>query len=36
LVRLRDGLEETDEDIEAADLRARAGSLRSCLFRGTV
>lgn len=35
LVRLRDGLEETDEDIEEAELRARIGS-RSCLFRGTV
>ena len=34
LVRLRDGLEETDEDIEAAAVRARAASARSCLFRG--
>ena len=36
LVRLRDGLEETDEDIEAAALREDASSSRSCLFRGIV
>jgi putative ABC transport system ATP-binding protein len=36
LVRLRDGLEETDEDIEEARLRDRVGSARSCLFKGTV
>lgn len=34
LVRLRDGLEETDEEIEAATMRARAASSRSCLFKG--
>jgi putative ABC transport system ATP-binding protein len=36
LVRLRDGLEETDEDMEAATLREHARSSRSCLFRGIV
>jgi putative ABC transport system ATP-binding protein len=34
LIRLRDGLEETDDDIEADEVRERIGSARSCLFRG--
>jgi ABC-type lipoprotein export system ATPase subunit len=34
LVRLRDGLEETDAEIEADELAARAGPSRSCLFKG--
>jgi putative ABC transport system ATP-binding protein len=34
LIRLRDGLEETEEDIEAAE-QARSAS-RSCLFRGGI
>ena len=34
LVRLRDGLEETEADQEAAASRAVAGSGRSCLFKG--
>jgi putative ABC transport system ATP-binding protein len=34
LVRLRDGLEETEEDIEAAAMRARVANGRSCLFKG--
>jgi hypothetical protein len=33
---LRDGLEETEEDVEAAALRERTGTGRSCLFRGIV
>ncbi len=36
LVRMRDGREETDEDIESAALRGRAGPARSCLFKGVV
>jgi putative ABC transport system ATP-binding protein len=36
LIRLRDGLEETDEEVEAAAERERIGSGRSCLFRGIV
>jgi putative ABC transport system ATP-binding protein len=36
LVRLRDGLEETEEDIEAAEFRAQASLSRSCLFRGGI
>jgi putative ABC transport system ATP-binding protein len=36
LVRLRDGLEETDEDLEADALRDSARASRSCLFRGSV
>jgi putative ABC transport system ATP-binding protein len=36
LIRLRDGLEETEEDIEEAQLRARVGTARSCLFKGAV
>jgi putative ABC transport system ATP-binding protein len=36
LVRLRDGLEETEEDMEAAEMQARVGSGRSCLFRGGI
>ena len=35
LVRLRDGLEETEEEAEEAMLRAAGGSVRSCLFKGT-
>jgi ABC-type lipoprotein export system ATPase subunit len=33
LVRMRDGLEETDADIEEEASRAMAGSARSCLFK---
>jgi putative ABC transport system ATP-binding protein len=33
LIRLRDGLEETEADIEAAELRASGNLSRSCLFR---
>ena len=36
LIRLRDGLEETEEDMEAAASREHAQSARSCLFRGIV
>ncbi len=36
LVRLRDGVEETEEDIEAAEFRSRVGSSRSCLFKGVL
>ena len=34
LVRLRDGLEESDADTEAAAAKAAAGTARSCLFKG--
>jgi putative ABC transport system ATP-binding protein len=34
LVRLRDGLEETDADAEESAFRAQAGQVRSCLFKG--
>lgn len=36
LVRLRDGLEETDADIENAAFQAQAGRQRSCLFKGAL
>jgi hypothetical protein len=35
LVRLRDGLEETEEEAEEALLRAAGGPARSILFKGT-
>jgi putative ABC transport system ATP-binding protein len=34
LVRLRDGLEETEAEAEAAALQSAVGSGRSCLFKG--
>jgi putative ABC transport system ATP-binding protein len=34
LIRLRDGLEETEEDFEAAEMEGRTSGSRSCLFRG--
>jgi putative ABC transport system ATP-binding protein len=36
LVRVRDGLEETEAEAEELVLRAAVGSGRSCLFKGTT
>jgi hypothetical protein len=33
---LRDGLMETDADLEEAAMRAQAGPARSCLFKGSM